>query len=158
MQKIPITPAGWKRLNEELRHLKAVERPAAIQALVDARAQGEFGENADYHAAHEHQSFIEGRIAQLEEIIASADVVDADLLSGDSIKFGAHVRLLDEETGCEVAFQLVGTPEADIRAGRLSMSAPLARALIGRKAGDIISVSAPGGDRTYEILGIRFGH
>jgi transcription elongation factor GreA len=158
MQKIPITSAGWRRLNEELRHLKAVERPAAIQALVDARAQGEFSESPDCHAAHEHQSFVEGRIAQLEEIIACGEVVDADLLSGDSIKFGAHVRLLDEETGREVTFQIVGMPEADIRAGRLSMSAPLARALIGRKAGDIISVSAPGGDRTYEILGIRFGH
>lgn len=151
-----MTGPGLQRLEEELRQLRSVERPAIIRAIAEARTHGDLSENAEYHAARERQSFIEGRIAELEEIVASAEVIDPSSLSGDAVKFGAHIRLADEETGKESSYQIVGMHEADIKSGRLSVSSPLAKALIGRKAGDTVSVPAPGGDRAYEILEIRY--
>jgi len=151
-----MTAPGLKRLEEELRHLKAEERPAAIRAIAEARTHGDLSENAEYHAARERQSFIEGRIAELEEIVASVEVIDPSTLSGDTVKFGATVQLVDEETEKEATYQIVGVHEADIKLGRLSISSPLAKALIGKKPGDTVSVPAPSGDRTYEILGVRF--
>jgi transcription elongation factor GreA len=152
-----MTAPGLVRLEDELRTLKSVERPAVIRAIAEARTHGDLSENAEYHAARERQSFIEGRIAELEEIVSSAEVIDPAALSGDNVKFGAHVRLVDEETEKEIAYQLVGMHEADVKNARLSISSPLAKALIGKKVGDTISVPAPGGDRTYEILDVRFG-
>lgn len=157
MQKFPMTAPGLQRLEEELRHLKAEERPAIIRAIAEARSHGDLSENAEYHAARERQSFIEGRILELEEIVSGAEVIDPSTLSGDQVKFGASVRLVDEETEKEAAYQIVGVHEADIKAGRLSISSPLAKALIGKKTGDTISVPAPGGDRAYEILEVRYG-
>jgi transcription elongation factor GreA len=151
-----MTPEGYARLEEELRHLKSVERPAVIRAIAEAREHGDLSENAEYHAARERQSFIEGRIAELEEITSSVEVIDPSSLSGEHVMFGEHVRLMDEETEKEAAYQIVGVYEADIKGGRLSISSPLAKALIGKKVGETISVPAPGGDRSYEILGIKF--
>ncbi|MGE0417616.1 MAG: transcription elongation factor GreA [Acetobacteraceae bacterium] len=156
MQKFPMTAQGLQRLEEELRHLKSSERPAIIRAIAEARAHGDLSENAEYHAARERQSFIEGRIAELEEIVSSAEVIDPSSLSGEHVKFGAHVWLIDEETEKENTYQIVGVHEADIKAARLSISSPLAKALIGKKVGDTVSVPAPGGDRSYEILGIKY--
>jgi transcription elongation factor GreA len=151
-----MTAPGLQRLEEELRQLKSVERPGIIRQIAEARTHGDLSENAEYHAARERQSFIEGRIAELEEIVASAEVIDPSTLSGDHVKFGALVRLVDEETEKEANYQIVGVHEADIKRGRLSVSSPLAKALIGKKTGDAISVPAPGGDRSYEILDVRF--
>jgi transcription elongation factor GreA len=158
VQKFPMTAPGLQRLEEELRQLKSEERPAIIRAISEARTHGDLSENAEYHAARERQSFIEGRIAELEEIVASAEVIDPSGFSGDHVKFGAQVRLVDEETEKESTYQIVGVYEADIKLGRLSVSSPLAKALIGKKAGDLVSVPAPGGDRSYEILDVRFGN
>ena len=151
-----MTAPGLLRLEEELRTLKSVERPAVIRAIAEARSHGDLSENAEYHAARERQSFIEGRVQELEEIVSAVEVIDPSTLSGDQVKFGAHVQLIDEETDKEVAYQLVGQHEADIKQGKLSITSPLAKALIGKKVGDTVSVPAPGGDRTYEILSIRF--
>lgn len=152
-----MTAPGLQRLEDELRQLKTEERPAIIRQIAEARTHGDLSENAEYHAARERQSFIEGRIAELEEIIASAEVIDPSSLSGEQVKFGAHVHVVDEETEKEATYQIVGVHEADIKLGRLSISSPLAKALIGKKPGDSVSVPAPGGDKTYEILGVRFG-
>ncbi len=152
-----MTAPGLQRLEDELRKLKSEERPAVIRAIAEARSHGDLSENAEYHAARERQSFIEGRIAELEEIVSSVEVIDPASLSGDHIKFGAHVRLVDEETDKESTYQIVGLHEADIKIGRLSVSSPLAKALIGKKVGDTVSVPAPGGDRSYEVLELRFG-
>ncbi|MFL5253467.1 MAG: transcription elongation factor GreA [Rhodopila sp.] len=157
MQKFPMTGPGLVRLEEELRTLKTQERPAIIRAIAEARSHGDLSENAEYHAARERQSFIEGRIMELEEIVSAAEVIDPASLSGSNVKFGAHVTLVDEETEKEASYQIVGVHEADIKASRLSISSPLAKALIGKKVGDTVSVPAPGGDRSYEILDIRFG-
>ena len=157
MQKFPMTGPGLHRLTVELRHLKSTERPAIIRQIAEARTHGDLSENAEYHAARERQSFIEGRIAELEEIVASAEVIDPSMLSGEHVMFGAHVWLVDEETEKESAYQIVGVHEADIKDGKLSISSPLAKALIGKKVGDAVSVPAPGGDRSYEILGVKFG-
>jgi len=157
VQKFPMTGPGLHRLTVELRHLKSTERPAIIRQIAEARTHGDLSENAEYHAARERQSFIEGRIAELEEIVASAEVIDPSMLSGEHVMFGAHVWLVDEETEKESAYQIVGVHEADIKDGKLSISSPLAKALIGKKVGDAVSVPAPGGDRSYEILGVKFG-
>lgn len=151
-----MTAPGLLKLEEELRFLKSRERPAVIRAIAEARTHGDLSENAEYHAARERQSFIEGRIAELEEITSSVEVIDPSTLTGEHIKFGAHVRLMDEETDKESTYQLVGVHEADIKSARLSISSPLAKALIGKKVGDTVSVPAPGGDRSYEILSFRF--
>ena len=157
MQKFPMTAPGLQRLNDELRQLKAEERPAIIRQIAEARTHGDLSENAEYHAARERQSFIEGRIAELEEIVSAAEVIDPSSLSGEHVMFGAHVWLVEEETEKESAYQIVGVHEADIKGGRLSISSPLAKALIGKKVGDTVSVPAPGGDRSYEIHGVKFG-
>jgi transcription elongation factor GreA len=152
-----MTAPGLQRLEEELRHLKSVERPAIIRAIAEARSHGDLSENAEYHAARERQSFIEGRVIELEEIVSAAEVIDPASLSGERVMFGAHVRLVDEESEKESTYQIVGVHEADIKHARLSISSPLAKALIGKSVGNTISVPAPGGDRTYEILEIKFG-
>jgi transcription elongation factor GreA len=156
VQKFPMTAPGLLRLEEELRTLKSVERPAIIRAIAEARTHGDLSENAEYHAARERQSFVEGRIAELEEIVCAVEIIDPATLSGDHIKFGAHVRVVDEETEKVVTYQIVGQHEADIKNNRLSISSPLAKALIGKKIGDSVSVPAPGGDRSYEILSFQF--
>ncbi len=157
MQKFPMTAPGLASLEEELRFLKGQERPAIIRAIAEARSHGDLSENAEYHAARERQSFVEGRIAELEEIISAAEVIDPASLSGDTVKFGANILLLDEDTEKEVSYQIVGMYEADIKQSRLSITSPLAKALIAKKVGDTVSVPAPGGDRAYEILKITYG-
>jgi transcription elongation factor GreA len=156
VQKFPMTAPGLQRLEEELRNLKSVERPAVIVAIAEARSHGDLSENAEYHAARERQSFIEGRVQELEEVISAVEVIDPSTLSGDMVKFGAHVKLLDEETEKEANYQIVGQHEAEIKQAKLSISSPLAKALIGKKVGDSVSVPAPGGDRTYEIISVTF--
>jgi transcription elongation factor GreA len=151
-----MTAPGLQRLEDELRNLKSVERPAIIVAIAEARSHGDLSENAEYHAARERQSFIEGRIEELESVIGAVEVIDPKSLSGDSVKFGAHVSLVDEETDRESSYQIVGVYEADIKQGLLSVSSPLAKALIGKKIGDTVAVPAPGGDRSYEILGVKY--
>lgn len=155
MEKIPLTRAGFDKLEAELKHLKSVERTAIIQAISEAREHGDLSENAEYHSAKEKQSFIEGRIKELEGVISLAEVIDPTKLSG-SIKFGATVALVDEDTNEEKTYQIVGEYEADIEHGRLNIRSPLARALIGKTVGDQVEVRTPGGDRAYEILRIAF--
>ncbi|MCC5957898.1 MAG: transcription elongation factor GreA [Rhodobacteraceae bacterium] len=156
MEKLPLTRAGQKMLDAELRQLKSQDRPAIIKAIAEAREHGDLSENAEYHAAREKQSFIEGRIKELEAILSRADVIDTSKLSG-SIKFGAHVKLLDEDTEEERSYQIVGEAEADLEKGLLNIKSPLARALIGKDEGDSVDVSTPGGIKSYEILDIKFG-
>ncbi|MBE3639347.1 transcription elongation factor GreA [Mangrovicoccus algicola] len=155
MEKIPMTPAGYARLDEELKKLKSVERPAIIKAIAEAREHGDLSENAEYHSAREKQSFIEGRIKEIEAILSRADLIDPKKLSG-AIKFGATVDLVDEDTDEERTYQIVGEPEADIERGKLNMKSPLARALIGKEVGDSVEVHTPGGGKSYEILAIRY--
>jgi transcription elongation factor GreA len=157
MEKIPMTPGGLVTLEDELRTLKQVERPAVIRAIAEAREHGDLSENAEYHAAREKQSFIEGRVTELEDIISRAQVIDVSTLSGDTVRFGATVTLADEDSDDESVYQIVGQHEADISAGRLSVHSPLARALIGKTVGDSVEVSSPGGSRSYEVVGVRFG-
>jgi transcription elongation factor GreA len=157
VQKFPMTASGLASLEEELRNLKAQERPAIIRAIAEARSHGDLSENAEYHAARERQSFVEGRIAELEEIISAAEVIDPASLSGDTVKFGATIHLIDEDTEQEVCYQIVGMHEADIKQSRLSITSPLAKALIAKRVGDTVAVPAPGGDRSYEILKITYG-
>lgn len=152
-----MTASGLERLEDELRKLKSEERPAIIRAIAEARSHGDLSENAEYHAARERQSFTEGRIQELEEIVSSVEVIDPASLSGDQVKFGARVKLVDEETDKEATYQIVGVYEADIKQGLLSISSPLAKSLIGKSVGDNVSVPAPGGDRTYEILEVTYG-
>jgi len=152
-----MTAPGLTALEDELRILKAEERPAIIRAIAEARSHGDLSENAEYHAARERQSFVEGRIAELEEITSAAEVIDPSTLSGDTVKFGANIVLLDEDTEKEVSYQIVGMYEADIKQSKLSITSPLAKALIAKRVGDTVSVPAPSGDRTYEILRITYG-
>ena len=155
MEKIPLTQQGFDKLDEELKRLKSKERPAVIRAIAEAREHGDLSENAEYHAARESQSHIEGRIKDLEAVISRANVIDPKTLSG-SIKFGATVRLIDEDTEDEKVFQIVGEPEANIEENLLNMRAPLARALIGKEPGDGVEVKTPGGTKSYEILEVKF--
>jgi transcription elongation factor GreA len=155
MEKIPLTRAGYDALNNELKALKTVERPAVIRAIAEAREHGDLSENAEYHAARERQSFIEGRVKELEGILALAEVIDTSRLSG-AVKFGARVTVIDEETEEEKTFQLVGEPEADLERGLLNVRSPLARALIGKDEGDSVEVRTPGGEKSYEILRIQY--
>ena len=153
----PMTAAGAARLRAELDRLRNVERPRVIRAISEAREHGDLRENAEYHAAREEQSFLEGRIAEIESQLARAQVIDpASLGAGGRIVFGATVRLVDVETGEEHDYQIVGDLEADIAEGRLSVSSPFARALIGRHDGDTVTVRAPGGEREYEIVGVEY--
>lgn len=155
MEKVPVTPRGFKAMDEELRHLKSVERPAVIKAIAEAREHGDLSENAEYHAAREQQSHIEGRIKELESLIGLAEVIDVSKLSG-TIKFGATVEIVDEDTDEEKTFQIVGEPEADIEKGLLNIKSPIARALIGKEEGDSVDVATPGGTKSYEILSVKF--
>ncbi|MGG7645159.1 transcription elongation factor GreA [Rhodovulum sp. YNF3179] len=155
MEKILMTPAGHAALDQELKTLKSVERPAVIRAIAEAREHGDLSENAEYHAAREKQSFIEGRIAELEGLIGRAEVVDVAKLSGP-IKFGATVDLVDEDTDEEKTYQIVGEAEADIEKGLLNIKSPLAKALIGKEEGDSVEVNTPGGTRSYEILAVKY--
>lgn len=155
MEKVPLTARGFAKLDAELKKLKSVERPAVIVAIAEAREHGDLSENAEYHAAREKQSFIEGRIRELEGIIGRSEVIDASRLSG-AIKFGATVVLLDEDTDEEKTYQIVGEPEASIEQGLLNLKSPLARALIGKEPGDSVEVRTPGGLRSYEIRAVNF--
>ncbi|MEM7321085.1 MAG: transcription elongation factor GreA [Pseudomonadota bacterium] len=155
MDKIPMTPTGFTALEAELKHLKSVERPAIIKAIAEAREHGDLSENAEYHSAREKQSFIEGRIKELEGVLSLADVIDPAKLSG-SIKFGARVTLVDEDTDEEKTWQIVGEHEANIESGLLNIKSPIARALIGKEEGDSVEVRTPGGDRSYEVLSIQY--
>lgn len=154
--KVPMTASGFARLEEELRYLKTTARPEVIRAIAEARAHGDLSENAEYHAARERQSFIEGRVAELEDKIARAEVIDVSSLNGNTVKFGATVTLVDEDTDAETAYQLVGEMEADVKEGRLSITAPLARALIGKEVGDSVEVMTPAGSKAYEILKVQY--
>lgn len=156
MDKFPITAAGYARMEAELKTLKSVERPAIITAIAEARAHGDLSENAEYAAAKEKQSFIEGRISELEDKVSRAEVIDIKTLKNDTVKFGATVTLADEDTGDESKYQIVGEYEADIKANRISITAPLARALIGKKTGDSVEVRTPKGAKSYEVLKIEY--
>jgi transcription elongation factor GreA len=157
MEKVPMTAAGHAALEAELRRLTSEERPRIIQAIADARTHGDLSENAEYHAAKEAQSMNEGRIAELEDKLMRAEVIDVSRLSGDTVMFGAQVRLVDEDTEEEKVYRIVGDVEADVKEGRVSISSPIARALIGKSVGDTVEVTAPGGPRSYEILDIAWG-
>ena len=157
MSKVPITVRGAEKLRDELKQLKATERPRIVKAIAEARAHGDLKENAEYHAAKEEQGFIEGRIREIEAKLSHAEIIDVTKLdSRNRVVFGATVDLVDEEDGREVSYQIVGDDEADIGAGMVSISSPVARALIGREAGDLVEVAAPGGRKAYEIVEIRF--
>jgi transcription elongation factor GreA len=156
MEKVPMTASGYATLEAELKRLQAEERPRIIQAIADARTHGDLSENAEYHAAKEAQSMNEGRIAEIEDKLSRAEVIDVSKLSGDTVKFGAQVKLIDEDTEEERIYQIVGDVEADVKEGRVSISSPIARALIGKSVGDSVEVAAPGGARSYEILGIAW--
>lgn len=156
MEKVPMTAAGHAMLEAELRRRQAEERPAIIQAIAEARAHGDLSENAEYHAAKEQQSLNEGRVAELEDLLSRAEIIDVSKLSGDSVKFGATVALVDEDTDEEKTYQIVGDQEADVKQGKISISSPIARALIGKSEGDSVEVTAPGGSKSYEILSVKF--
>lgn len=157
MSAIPITVAGAQRLREELHRLKHVERPAVIEAIAEARAQGDLSENAEYDAARERQGFVEGRISELDGVLSNAQVIDPTELDTDGrIVFGATVEIEDLESGDTVVYQIVGDIEADIRHNKISVSSPVARALIGKTEGDVVEVKAPSGEREYEIVSVRY--
>ena len=156
MEKVPMTRGGYNALNVELKELKDIERPAVIKAIAEAREHGDLSENAEYHAAREKQSFIEGRIKELEGLISRADVIDPTKMNGTTVRFGATVGLVDEDTDEEKTYQIVGESEADITSGKLNMKSPLARALIGKEEGDSVEVTTPGGSRSYEITEVRY--
>jgi transcription elongation factor GreA len=156
MEKIPMTAEGYQALDAEVKRLKTIERPAVIQAIAEARTHGDLSENAEYHAAKERQSFIEGRLAEIEDKIARSQVIDISKLSGKQVKFGATVTLLDEDTEGKSKYQIVGEDEADVSKGKVSVTSPLARALIGKEEGDVVEVMAPGGAKSYEIVKVKF--
>lgn len=156
MEQIPVTKQGHENLMAELKDLKSVQRPAVIEAIATAREHGDLKENAEYHAAREQQSFIEGRIKELEAVTGKAQVIDPATLDGKTVKFGATVEIVDEETDEESTYQIVGNYETDTEKGRISISAPIARALIGKSEGDSVTVSTPKGKRIYEILSVKY--
>ena len=156
MEKVPLTVKGYAALEEELKQRQQVERPRIIQAISEARSHGDLSENAEYHAAKESQALNEGRILELESLLARAEVIDIAKLSGDRIKFGATVKLVDEDTDEEKTYQIVGEPESDVRSGRVSVASPIARALLGKTIGDTVEVSTPGGGKSYEVVGVSF--
>jgi len=156
MDKIPITAGGHAALTEEYRRRTSEDRPAIIAAISEARAHGDLSENAEYHAAKEQQSLNEGRIQELEALLALADIIDVSKLSGSTVTFGATVTILDEDTEQEKTYQIVGDPEADASAGRISLSSPIAKAMIGKSRGDSFEVAAPGGARSYEIVKVTY--
>jgi transcription elongation factor GreA len=156
MEKVPMTTEGYKTLEEELHRLKSVERPRIIQLISEARAHGDLSENAEYHAAKEAQGLNEAKVAELEDKISRAEVIDPSKLSGDTVKFGATVTLEDEDSGDKVKYKIVGDAEANVRDGKVSISSPIARALIGKSKGDSAEVTTPRGSRSYEILKIEY--
>jgi transcription elongation factor GreA len=156
MEKNPITPEGYARLRDELQNLRSVARPAVIQAIATAREHGDLKENAEYHAARDKQSFIEGRIKQLEQNLALAEVIDPSKVTGDRVAFGAYVKLSNTQTEEEVTYRILGADESDIAQGTISVTSPLARSLLGKEAGDEVKVRMPGGERTYEVLEVTF--
>ena len=156
MEKIPMTAAGYTVLETELKHCQQVERPRIIQQITDARSHGDLSENAEYHAAKEQQSHNEGRIAELEDKLARAEVIDVSKLSGDTVKFGATVTLVDEDTDEKKIWQIVGEPEADAKSGKISISSPIARALIGKAKGANVEVVTPGGAKAYEVKKVEW--
>jgi len=156
MEKVPMTVAGYQVLDDELKRLKSVERPSVIAAISEARAHGDLSENAEYHAAKERQGWIEGQIAEIEDKISRAQVIDVSKLSGNNIKFGATVTVVDEDTEEEGRYQVVGDHEADVKSGKISLSSPLSRAMIGKEVGDVVEVQTPGGVKAYEILKVEW--
>ncbi|MBX9989676.1 transcription elongation factor GreA [Phreatobacter oligotrophus] len=157
MEKVPMTVGGFAKLEAELKERQQIERPRIIAAIAEARAHGDLSENAEYHSAKEQQSLNEGRIHELESLIARAEVIDVTKLSGETVKFGATVKLVNEDTEEERVWQIVGDSEADAKAGRISISSPLARALIGKKVGATVEVNTPKGPQSYEVLEVRWG-
>jgi transcription elongation factor GreA len=156
MEKVPMTAEGYQALDEELRRLKTVERPSVISAISEARAHGDLSENAEYHSAKDRQGWIEGQIAEIEDRLARAQVIDVTKLSGSQVMFGATVTVVDEDTEEEGRYQIVGEHEADVKAGRISVTSPLSRAMIGKEVGDVVEVNTPGGVKAYEILKIEW--
>lgn len=157
MSKVPLTARGAEKLRDELKKLKTADRPKVIQAIAEARAHGDLKENAEYHAAREQQGFIEGRIKEIESKLSNAQIIDVSTMNaGGRVIFGATVNLLDEETGAEVSYQIVGEDEADIKAGLISVNSPIARALIGKEEGDVVTVATPGGQKSFEIAAVRY--
>jgi transcription elongation factor GreA len=156
MEKVPMTAGGYQSLDEELKRLKSVERPSVIAAISEARSHGDLSENAEYHAAKERQGWIEGRIAEIEDKISRAQVIDVSKLSGAQVKFGATVTVVDEDTEEEGRYQLVGEHEADVKEGKVSITSPIARAMIGKEQGDVVEVNTPGGVKAYEILKVEW--
>ena len=158
MTKVPITVNGAQKLRDEFQRLKKEDRPRIVSAIAEARAHGDLRENAEYHAAKEEQGFIEARIKQIDGMLSNAEIIDVTALTKTGkVVFGATVELIDEDSGKQVAYQIVGEDEADIGSGLLSFSSPIARALIGREEGDVVDVKTPGGDRSYEIVEVRYG-
>ncbi|WP_346894120.1 transcription elongation factor GreA [uncultured Roseibium sp.] len=156
MEKVPMTSAGYAMLEQELKQRTSVERPRIVDAISEARAHGDLSENAEYHAAKEAQSHNEGRITELEDKLSRAEVIDVTKLSGDVVKFGATVSLIDEDTEEEKKYMIVGDVESDVKQNKISISSPIARALIGKTTGDSVEVSAPGGSHSYEIVDVKF--
>jgi len=156
MNKVPMTEEGFQALDEEFKRLKADERPAVIQAIAEAREHGDLSENAEYHAAKERQGWIEGRLAELEDKIARAQVIDVSKLDGDTVMFGATVTVVDEDTDDEAVYKVVGEDESDVKAGKISLSSPIARSMMNKEVGDVIEVNAPGGLKSYEILKVEW--
>ncbi|WP_069307663.1 transcription elongation factor GreA [Methylobrevis pamukkalensis] len=157
MEKVPMTASGHAALETELQRRKSEDRPRIIQMIAEARAHGDLSENAEYHAAKEQQSLNEGRVSEIEDLLSRAEIIDVSKLSGSTIKFGAKVTLVDEDTEEEKTYQIVGDVEADVKLGRISISSPISRALIGKAVGDTVEVAAPGGARSYEILKVVYG-
>ena len=156
MDNAPMTSKGYTDLQTELKRLKTVERPDVIKAIAAAREHGDLSENAEYHAARERQAFIEGRVSDIEDLLSRAEVIDVSAIKGKVIKFGATVKVADEDTDEESTYQIVGEHEAEIKSGRLSISSPMARAMIGKTVGDSVEVTTPGGTKSYEILTVRY--
>jgi len=156
MEKVPMTGEGYHALDEELKRLKSRERPSAIAAISEARQHGDLSENAEYHAAKDRQGWIEGRIAEIEDRIARAQIIDVSKLSGAQVKFGATVSVVDEDTEEKARYQIVGEHEADVRSGKISIASPIARAMIGKEKGDVVEVNTPGGVKAYEIVKVEW--
>ena len=156
MKKIPMTSEGYSKLETELSHLKSTARPQVIQAIAEAREHGDLSENAEYHAARDRQSFIEGRVAEIEDTISRAEVIDVTKLSGNTVKFGATVTLADEDTDEETTYQIVGEVEADVKEGRIAVTSPIARGIIGKAVGDSVEIETPGGSKGFEIVAVEF--
>ncbi|MFA5600261.1 MAG: transcription elongation factor GreA [Phenylobacterium sp.] len=156
MEKVPMTAEGYQALDEELKRLKTVERPSVIGQIAEARSHGDLSENAEYHAAKERQGWIEGQIADIEDKLARAQVIDVSKLSGAQVKFGATVSVVDEDTEEEARYQIVGEHEADVKRGKISIASPIARAMIGKETGDVVEVNTPGGVKAYEILKVDY--